>query len=65
MNINEYLDIAKRIESLVRRSDTFGKDKEDILEELLFIANDLRSQANRMDEQFEKEFYNDSRLSLR
>ena len=65
MNINEYLDIAKRIESLVRRSDTFGKDKDDILEELLFIADDLRSQANRMDEQFEKEFQNDSQLSLR
>jgi hypothetical protein len=65
MNINEYLDIAKRIESLVRRSDTFGKDKDDILEELLFIADDLRSQANRMDEQFEKDYYNDSRLSLR
>jgi hypothetical protein len=65
MNINEYLDIAKRIESLVRRSDTFGKDKNDILEELLFIADDLRSQANRMDEQFEKDYYNDSRLSLR
>ena len=65
MNINEYLDIAKRIESLVRRSDTFGKDKDDILEELLFIADDLRSQANRMDEQFEKDYHNDSRLSLR
>jgi hypothetical protein len=65
MNINEYLDIAKRIESLVRRSDTFGKDKNDILEELLFIADDLRSQANLMDEQFEKEFQNDSQLSLR
>lgn len=65
MNINEYIDLAKRIESLVRRSEIFGKDKNDILEEMLWIANDLRSQANRIDQEFEKEFYNESKFSPR
>lgn len=65
MNINEYIALAQRIESLIRRSEIFGKDKGDILEELLFIANDLRFQANRIDQEFEKEFYNESKFSPR
>lgn len=51
MNINEYVDIAKRIESLIRRTETFGKTKNDVLDELLDIAEDLRSQADRIEAQ--------------
>jgi len=65
MNINEYIDVANRIESLIRRSEMFGKNKDDILQELLFIAGDLRSQAKRIDEEFEKEYLNESKFSFR
>lgn len=63
MNINEYIDVANRIESLIRRSEMFGKNKDDILQELLFIAVDLRTQANRIDEHFEKQYLNESTIS--
>ena len=46
--INDLIDLAERLESLSRRSDTFGKTKTDILEELEYIAADLRSQADRI-----------------
>jgi len=46
MNINDLIALAERLESLRRRSVTFGKDKADILEELDYIARDLRSQAD-------------------
>jgi hypothetical protein len=65
MNINEYIDVANRIESLIRRSEMFGKNKDDILQELLFIAVDLRTQANRIDEHFEKQYLNESTISFR
>ena len=50
MSIIDLLDLAERLESLSRRSLTFGKDKADILEELDYIARDLRSQADRIDQ---------------
>ena len=46
--INDLIDLAERLESLSRRSNTFGKTKTDILEELEYIAADLRSQADRI-----------------
>jgi hypothetical protein len=48
MNVNDLIDLAERLESLTRRSVTFGKDKADILEELDYIAKDLRGQADRI-----------------
>jgi hypothetical protein len=65
MNINEYIDVANRIESLIRRSEMFGKNKDDILQELLFIAIDLRIQANSIDKEFEKQYLNESTISFR
>lgn len=65
MNINEYIDVANRIESLIRRSEMFGKNKDDILQELLFIAVDLRTQANRIDQELEKQYLNESTISFR
>jgi hypothetical protein len=50
MNINDLIDLAERLESLSRRAETFGKTKEDLLEELGYIATDLRSQADRIDQ---------------
>jgi hypothetical protein len=50
MSIIDLIDLAERLESLSRRSLTFGKDKATILEELDYIARDLRSQADRIDQ---------------
>ena len=46
MSVNDLIALAERLESLSRRSLTFGKDKATILEELDYIAQDLRSQAD-------------------
>jgi len=50
MNVNEAVALANRIESLIRRTETFGKSKSDLLEELVDMANDLRDYADRIDE---------------
>ena len=49
MNVNEAVALAGRIESLIRRTETFGKSKSDVLDELLDMANDLRDYAYRLD----------------
>ena len=49
MNVNEAVALAGRIESLIRRTETFGKSKNDVLDELLYMANDLRDYADRID----------------
>ena len=49
MNVNEAVALAARIESLIRRTETFGKSKNDLLDELLDMANDLRGYADRLD----------------
>ena len=49
MNVNEAVALAGRIESLIRRTEIFGKSKNDLLEELLDMANDLRCYADRLD----------------
>lgn len=48
MSIMDLIDLAERLESLSRRAETFGKTKDDLLEELNYIASDLRSQADRI-----------------
>lgn len=53
--INDLIEKAERIESIIRRTNTFGKSKEDILLEFEFMAQDLRKQADRLVEQMEKE----------
>lgn len=61
MDILMYLELAKRLESIVRRADTFGpKTREEILEEIRWVAADLRDAADQidreMDERYLKEF---------
>jgi hemerythrin-like domain-containing protein len=53
--INDLITYAERIESIIRRTNTFGKSKEDILLEFEFMAQDLRKQADHIIEQMEKE----------
>jgi hypothetical protein len=55
MSVNDAVALAARLESLVRRADMFGKDRLCILEEVNDIAYDLRSYADRLDAQMEKE----------
>lgn len=61
MDILMYLELAKRLESIVRRADNFGpKTREEILEEIRYVAADLRDAADQidreMDERYLKEF---------
>lgn len=61
MDILMYMELAKRLESIVRRADTFGpKTREEILEEIRYVAADLRDAADQidreMDERYLKEF---------
>jgi len=59
MNVNDAVALASRLESLIRRADTFGKDRMCILEEINDMAKDLREYADRLDaamfEQYERE----------
>lgn len=57
MSVNEAVALAERIESLIRRSATYNKSKERILEEMLFMAEDLRAYADRLDAAMEKDLY--------
>lgn len=56
MSYSESIDLAKRLESLVRRTATFGKTTEDVLEEIQMIAQDLRKQADMYDRDMEIEY---------
>lgn len=47
----EYWEFAKKLESVVRRADMFGKSREDILEELTDIADNYKTVANYMEQQ--------------
>jgi hypothetical protein len=64
MFINELIVMAERLESLIRRSETFGKSKGDILEEMLFMAKDLRNQADRLEAMFEKDIHDALELPI-
>ena len=61
MGINEAVALANRLESLIRRADTFRKDRLTILEEVNWIASDLRDYADRLDAQMEKELCDERR----
>jgi hypothetical protein len=63
MTVNDALEIASRIESLIRRTDMFGKSKSDILEELLYMANDMRAYADRLDKELYDQYINDMAIN--
>ena len=56
MNINEATALAARLESLVRRSATFCKTRETILEEIQIIAEDLLRYADDLDREMSDYF---------
>lgn len=47
----EQLEFAKRLRSLARRSDNFGKDRQDILEEIIMMAEHYETWAERIEMQ--------------
>lgn len=50
MGITEALEVARRLESIVRRADTFGpKTRAEILEEIADMALDFRALADKID----------------
>jgi hypothetical protein len=59
MSVNEAIALAARLESLVRQADMFDQDRLCILEEVNEIAHDLRSYADQLDVEMEKELYDD------
>lgn len=48
MNVNEYVILAERIESLRRRMFDYDKSRDDVALELEFIATDLRKAADKL-----------------
>jgi hypothetical protein len=47
--------IAERLRSLSRRADNFGKTREELIEEILMIAEDYEARAERLEKQMEME----------
>ncbi len=45
----DQMEFAKRLRSLARRSDTFGKDRETILEEIVMMAEHYETWAERIE----------------
>lgn len=45
----EQMEFAKRLRSLARRSDDFGKDRETILEEIIMMAEHYEAWAERIE----------------
>jgi uncharacterized protein (UPF0335 family) len=57
MTINELTQVAERLESLIRRTEMFGKSKNDILDEIFDMAQDMRGRADRLAADMERELF--------
>ena len=47
----EYLEFAKKLRGIARRADTFGHDRQRVLEELIFAAENYEDVAERLEMQ--------------
>ncbi len=45
----ELITIAERLRSLSRRADNFGKSRQELLEEIIMIAEDYEDCAERLE----------------
>ena len=45
----ELITIAERLRSLSRRADNFGKSRQELLEEIIMIAEDYEGRAERLE----------------
>lgn len=59
MHINEIEALASRLRSLQRRTYTFGKDRDQVIEEIGMIAADLERQVAKWDADMELEYMAD------
>lgn len=59
MHINEIEALANRLRSLQRRTYTFGKSREELVQEIGMIAADLERQVAQMDQDMELEYMAD------
>jgi len=50
MNVQDAMAMASRLESIIRRTRTFAKSRDEVLEEILFVVEDLQNYADRLDE---------------
>lgn len=48
MNVQDLISIADRVEGIIRRARTFGKTRDEVLDELAFLAEDLNNVADRL-----------------
>ena len=55
-SIQDAENVKKRLESLIRRSKTFNKSREAILEELQFLVEDAQLSIDEMDRRMAKEY---------
>jgi hypothetical protein len=55
VDIQSALNIAKRLEGIERRSRNFGYSADDIREEILLMAEDLKKYADRLDQAMAQE----------
>lgn len=53
----EYWEFANQLKSIIRRSENFGKSRDDILQELEDLANNYETVANYMEQQMEKDLF--------
>ncbi len=55
MDLQAATEIASRMRSLARRADTFGKSRQDILDEIIAIAVDYEKLADKIETQMLEE----------
>lgn len=55
-SIQDAENVKSRLESLIRRSTTYGKSRDDILMELQFLVEDAQKSIDEMDRRMAKEY---------
>lgn len=54
--MTDYIVIAERLRSLSRRADNFGKTREELIEEIIMIAEDYEDRVERLEREYELEY---------
>ena len=55
-SIQDAENVKNRLQSLIRRSNTYGKSREDILMELQILVEDAQKSIDEMDRRMAREF---------
>jgi len=55
-SIQDATTMKKVVSSLIRRADTFGKTRDDILLELSMMVNDIETSIDRMDADYSEAY---------